>query len=63
MKRMATIFAHYEEQKPDLSQQEKEERNTVIKLLKEALRLLRDDFQEQTKQFGKGGGAAYPRGG
>ena len=52
LKRMVTIFSSYEEQKPDLTQAEKDERNAVIKLLREALRLLRDDFEQQTKQFG-----------
>ena len=46
MKRMQGILVSYEEQKPDLRAQEKQERLEVIKLLKESLRLLRDDFNQ-----------------
>jgi hypothetical protein len=56
MKRMQGILVSYEEQKPDLRPAEKSDRYEVIKLLKEALRILKDDFESQTKQFEMGGG-------
>jgi len=46
MKRMAGILVSYEEQKPDLKKHEKDERLSVIKCLKEALRILKDDFEQ-----------------
>ena len=56
MKRMSGLLVSYEEQKPDMKADEKQDRVLVIKLLKEALRLLRDDFEQQTRQFEMGGG-------
>lgn len=56
MKRMAGILVSYEEQKPDLKKHEKDERISVIKCLKEALRILKDDFEQQTRSFEMGGG-------
>ena len=46
MKRMSGILVSYEEQKPDLKKHEKDERLAVIKCLKEALRILKDDFEQ-----------------
>ena len=39
-----------------MKQEEKHERQKVIKLLKEALRVLKDDFESQTKAFEMGNG-------
>ena len=61
MKRMSGLLVSYEEQKPDLKQEEKQDRLLVIKLLKEASRLLREDFEQQTKQFEIGGGFRQAR--
>lgn len=54
MKRMAGLLATYEDKKTDLKQEEKSERQRVIKLLKEALRIIRVDYEQQTKQFEMG---------
>ena len=56
MKRMQGIFVAYKEQKPDLSKKEDEDRTETIKFLREAFRILKDDFAQQTKQFEMGGG-------
>ena len=44
MKRMQGIFVAYKEQKPDLSKKEDEDRTETIKFLREAFRILKDDF-------------------
>jgi len=56
MKRMQALLVSYEEQKSDLKPEEKQERLHVIKLLREALKLLRHDYDQQTKRFEAGGG-------
>ena len=56
MKRMQALLVSYEEQKSDLKPEEKQERLQVIKLLREALKLLRHDYDQQTKRFEAGGG-------
>ena len=51
LKRMQSILISYVDQKTDLSKEEKNEREYVIKLLREALKMLRHEFEHQTKQF------------
>ena len=46
MKRMAGLLVSYEEKKADLRQEEKNERQHVIKVLRESLKLLRYDFDQ-----------------
>ena len=46
MKRMQALLVSYEEQKSDLKQEEKQDRLYVIKLLREALKLLRHDYEQ-----------------
>ena len=53
---MQALLVSYEEQKSDLKPEEKQERLHVIKLLREALKLLRHDYDQQTKRFEAGGG-------
>ena len=53
---MHTFLAGYEEQKQDMKKEEKQERLAVITRIKDALKLLRQDFDMQTKQFEIGGG-------
>lgn len=54
MKRMSGLLATYEDKKADLKPEEKQERLRVIKLLKESLRIVKVDFEMQTKQFEMG---------
>ena len=56
MKRMQTLLVSYEDQKSDLKVEEKQDRLYVITLLREALKLLRYDYEQQTKRFELGGG-------
>ena len=56
MKRMQALLVSYEEQKADLRPEEKNDRHFVIQLLREALKLLRHDYEQQTKRFELGGG-------
>ena len=56
MKRMQALLVSYEEQKADLRPEEKNDRHFVVQLLREALKLLRHDYEQQTKRFELGGG-------
>jgi len=55
MKRMGGLLATYEEKKADLRPEEKADRLHIIILLKESVKLLRHDYEQQTKQFEMGG--------
>ena len=46
MKRMQALLVSYEEQKSDLKPEEKNDRHFVIQLLREALKLLRHDYEQ-----------------
>ena len=54
LKRMQSILISYIDQETNLSKEEKSEREYVIKLLREALKMLRHEFEHQTKQFQHG---------
>jgi len=46
MKRLNGIMVTYEEKKPDLTKQEKADRNDIMALLRESIRLLKFDFED-----------------
>ena len=55
-KRMGTLLHSYEEMSDGLREAEKNERNGIIRDIRDALKLVREDFNRQTKSFEMGGG-------
>jgi len=53
---LKNTLLNYEEKKQNMHKEEKAEREQVINLLETALKLLNEDFKQQTKQFKSGGG-------
>lgn len=56
LKSLKNTLLNYEEKKQNMHKEEKAEREQVINLLETALKLLNEDFKQQTKQFKSGGG-------
>lgn len=54
MKRLKGILVTYEEKVKDLSAHELEQRNEVLDLLRQSLKLLKDEIEEQTRNFQHG---------
>lgn len=57
LKRLNGNIVSYKEKKPDLTQQELDERTDVVNRLREALKLFKYDYEEQTRIFEKGSGS------
>jgi hypothetical protein len=57
LKRLNGNIVSYKEKKPDLTQQELDERTDVVNRLREALKLFKYDYEEQTRIFEQGSGA------
>jgi hypothetical protein len=51
MKRLKGILVTYEEKVKDITAYELEQRNEVLDLLKQSIKLLRLEIEEQTKNF------------
>ena len=56
LKRLNGNIVTYKEKKPEVQEQELEQRNSVISVLRETFKLFRRDYDQQTKIFEQGNG-------